>query len=220
MKRYSEWMDALNKQNARIKDVTLSDVTETLSLNRALITVTIGKGKTEPLVQVDGNVVAINFLRSLYTHNKEEFNDFLETITHQVDEVVEATETLMAFVSEDAVPEAVLERMMGDKTSGDPTELVKKMTEKKLMELRDFLRGFDFSLFKHFAIKDIVAGKELGLEKDMYGEVGFNWGNLTCDGDKVYPGDPEDGIFFLGSYDLIESRLEEIAETIQSVKLP
>ena len=223
--RFTEWIDKLNKQQARLNDLALSEVSETIAANGQIISVTIGKGKYE--ATVDGSDCAARFLRPLYTNNKEEFDAMLESITQATDQVVEATEVILAVISDEAIPQAVIDRMKGEKTSGEPADLVESMTEKRLKELLtcvyEELGGFKkvpATLFNQFQVYLApIADKPLMVDYHSGLALHIGWGRTSIHSRAgVTIPDVEEAMYFLANYDLIKERILRFIEQIRAIK--
>jgi len=231
--RFSEWLNKLDKQQARLNDLALSEVSETISFPGPngvgkVLTITIGKGKYECEMGKSGTFGS-RYLRPLYTNNKEEFDAMLESITQQTDLVVQATEVILEAVSDEALPQAVIARMKGEKTSGDPADLVESMTEKKLKELLDYvysalrtLEKVPATIFKQFQVDlEPVAGKALTLHYDSGLSLYIQWGRTQIADRRSISlniPDVEEAMFFLANYDLIKERILRFLEQIKAIK--
>ena len=214
--RFSQWLKKLDGQQARLNELALSPVSESISVDGKLITITIGKGQYD--CEADGSKTAPCFLRPLYTNNKEEFDAMLESITEATDRVVEATEVILTSVSREAVPAAVMARMKGEKVSGDPAELVTSMTESKLKKLHETLWGeqpyggfdsFDFNFSP-------VAGKALSLVLNI--RLHIMWGRISTDGSRFGIPDVEEAMYFLANFEVIKERILRFIEQVKAIK--
>lgn len=225
--RFSEWLDKLNKQQARLNDLALSEVSEVISFEDHIVAITIGKGTY--FAEVDGSSAAPRFLRSLYTNHKEEFDAMLESITHSTDVVVEATEVILTTVSDKAIPEAVIARMKGEQTSGEPADLVESMTEKKLKNLLDAVHGelktFEESpatIFSEFQVDlEPVAEKPLLIKYQAGLAFHIQWGRTSISdqhGISLNIPDVEEAMYLLANYDLIKERILRFIEQIKAIK--
>ena len=222
--RFSEWLDKLNKQQARLNDLALSEVSETIAANGQIISVTIGKGKYD--ATVDGSDCAARFLRPLYTNNKEEFDAMLESITQSTNQVVEATEVILTTISDEAIPQAVINRMKGEKTSGEPADLVESMAEKRLKELLgcvyEKLKTFEkvpATLFNQFQVYLApIADKPLMVDYSGLA-LHIGWGRTSIHSRSgVTIPDVEEAMYFLANYDLIKERILRFIEQIRAIK--
>lgn len=209
--RFNEWRDKLLAQQQRLNDLALGEVFETISVEGKGVCVTFGKAKCE--IAIDGNDYGANQLRSLYTHNKEEFHFLLESITESTDRVVTATKEILLAVSAEAIPMAVIERMKGEQTSGDPADLVRAMTEKKLNDLLKSLekrvskQGHCIGKFQSFQIT-LEKIREVPLILHfMAGVFQLNWGNISAGAGRVAINDAEQAMFFIANYEYIKERL-------------
>ena len=214
--RFSEWLDKLNKQQARLNDLALSEVSEVISIDNHTIAITLGKGKYE--TEIDGRDSGARFLRSLYTNHKEEFDDMLESITHSTQAVVEATEVILTVVSDKAIPEAVIARMKGEQISGEPADLVESMVEKKLTKLsEEVAKAYPYGVLDAFnASLGEIAGKVLALR---YGaQLRIVWGRISVTGEQTTVPDAEEAMYFLANYDFIRERVLRFIEQIKAIK--
>ncbi len=184
---FTEWSTALSKQQERMKETALMDVEESLSINGRQVAVTMGKGRDSlsGIVTVDGNDIQVRLLRLLYTHHKVEFDAMLDSLTTSVDTVMEATNSLMESLTEEAIPDAMIERMKGEQTSGEPKELVIVSVTKKLETLEEnllarlALKPSDEIVLKSFDIEFLsVAGRKLSLEL-AWEKCKISWGTLS-----------------------------------------
>jgi len=224
--KFSEWQDKLNEQQKRLNDLALSEATESISIPAhnspgSVITITLGKGKYES--SVNGSDCAPRFLRPLYTNNKEEFDAMLESLTQQTDLIARATEVILESVSEEALPQAVIARMKGDKVSGDPSELVKTMTEKKMSSLVRIIKD-ELPLGNISSIECDLGGiaKKTTSLTLRYGEITLQWGGLNATSMslavKVFIGEVEEAMFFLANYEIIKERVLEFVRQVKAIK--
>ena len=212
--RFSEWLDKLNKQQARLNDLALSEVSEVISIDNHTIAITLGKKKYD--AEIDGTNTGPRFLRPLYTNNKEEFDSMLESITQSTQAVVEATEVILTAVSDKAIPNAVIARMKGEQTSGEPADLVESMVEKKLTKLSEEVGEAPYGVFDNFSV-DLgnIAERRLVLRADP---LCIYWGRISIQRDRVQIPDAEEAMFFLANYDLIRERILRFIEQIKAIK--
>lgn len=231
--RFSEWLDKMDKQQKKLNDLALSEVSETISVENKVISITLGKSKYETLV--DNSQIALRFLRPLYTNNKEEFDAMLEAITNSVDKVTQATEVILTAMSEEAIPGAVIARMKGEKTSGEPADLVESMTEKLLNELlykcRDELGLYSEDKATVFNSFEVTLGSIGGLTLSMEFKKSLNLilGIKIQDRGRIEIQDQsgrifnsikdiEAAMFFLANYGLIEQRFLKFIEQVKMIK--
>ena len=213
--RFSEWLDKLNKQQARLNDLALSEVSEVISIDNSTIAITLGKHKYD--TEIDGNSAAPRFLRSLYTNHKEEFDDMLESITFSTQAVVEATEAILTAVSDKAIPNAVIARMKGEQTSGEPADLVESMVEKKLTKLfEEIVKLAPYGGFLNFAVNlGDIAEKALRVDWEP---LCIYWGKISIRNTRIGIPDAEEAMYFLANYDLIRERILRFIEQIKTIK--
>jgi len=225
---FTQWSTELSKQQERMKATALIDVEESLSVDSRQISVTLGKGRDSlsGICILDDNQIQVRFLRPLYTHHKVEFDAMLDSLTTSVDTVMEATHHLMESLTEDAIPDAMIERMRGEQTSGEPKELVIASVSKKLETLEQVLltrmafTPSDEPVLKSFDIEfPSVADRQLSLEL-AWGKFRITWGNVERDtnGNCNVP-DAEEGMYFLANYDFIEAKLLKACEALSRVRI-
>ena len=225
---FTQWSTELSKQQERMKGTALIDVEESLSVDSRQISVTLGKGRDSlsGICTEDGNQIQVRFLRPLYTHHKSEFDAMLDSLTASVDTVMGATDHLMESLTEDAIPDAVIERMRGEQTSGEPKELVTASVSKKLETLEQVLltrmafTSHDEPVLKSFDIEfPSVADRKLSLEL-AWGRFRIVWGQIEHDTNGNYKvPDPEEGMYFLANYNFIEAKLLKVCEALGRVRI-
>ena len=213
--RFSEWLDKLNKQQARLNDLALSEVSEVISVDNHTIAITLGKNKYD--AEIDGRNSGARFLRSLYTNHKEEFDDMLDSITQGTQAVVEATEVILTAVSDKAIPNAVIARMKGEQTSGEPADLVESMVEKKLTKLSEEVgEAAPYGVFDNF----FARLGDIGAKRLIFQvfPIGIHWGKTEIISGRIRIPDAEEAMYFLANYDLIRERILRFIEQIKAIK--
>jgi hypothetical protein len=218
--RFNEWLEKLNNQQARLNELALSEVSETISVMGKTIAITLGKQKRH--CEVDSSACDPRYLRPLYTNNKEEFDAMLESITEQTNQVVEATDVILTSVSEEAVPQAVIARMKGDKVGGDPADLVETMTEKKLKDLLAAVETcFDKSgvgVFRQF-VANLAPMADKVLVVELGAALHIQWGRISInDRGIISTPDVEEAMYFLANYDLIKARVLDFFDQIKRIR--
>ncbi len=228
---FTEWSTALSKQQERMKETALIDVEESLSVDNRQISVILGKGRESGMCRINGIDKPARLLRHYYTHHKVEFDAMLDSVTTSVDTVMEASDHLMESMTEDAIPDAMIERMKGEQTSGEPKELILASVTKKMEALHAILSArmaFKTSGdrpalaspdLKAFVLEfPSIAGRQLSLEL-AWGKLGIIWGKVMRDANgncKVE--DHEEGMYFLANYDFIEATLLKACGALMSVR--
>lgn len=214
---FSQWSTELSKQQERMKETALTDVEESLGINDKQVSVILGRGRDPVygIVSVDGLDTHTRRLRPLYTHHKDEFDAMLDSLTTSVDTVMEATNLLMESLTENAIPDAMIERMKGDQTSGDPKELVASSVKQKLETLQETLlkrlypkTPTDEVVLKSFELEfPAVAGRKLEVDF-AWGKISLRWGKVEFDASgRTRVPDTEEGMYFLANHDFIEAKL-------------
>lgn len=218
--RFSEWNQKLEEQQVRLKNANaMASVSESISIGNRIYGVNLAKDKLS--AEIDGRVGQTRFLRAEYTRNKEQFDAMLEAVTDQVDKIVKATDAILEAVSEDALPGAVIERMKGSQVSGEPSEMVEVMTEKKMESLLQTIRGrLVDTVFTTFDI-DLpeLAGQPISFFLNIGGSIQFSWGRIwkNSSGGQKIP-DVEQAMFFLANFELIEKRVLEVVDQMAAIK--
>ena len=231
---FTEWSTELIKLQERMKETALQDVEESLSVRGQYVGVILGRGRdplwngsstAEPIVYLDGFGNQVSHLRPLYTKHKAEFDAMLESLTESVDTVMEATDKLMESMTLDQIPDAMIERMKGAQTSGEPKELVLASCRRKLETLEQtlldriaFLPAHE-AVLKSFEIEfPSVAERILSMEL-AYGNIAIQRGSVELlSDDQVKVPDPEQGMYFLANYDFIEAKLLKACDAMISVR--
>ena len=225
---FTQWSTELSKQQERMKDTALIDVHENLDVDGRQVFITLGKGRDSlaGIVALDGNQTTVRMLRPIYTHHKVEFDAMLDSLTTSVDTVMEATNHLMESLTEDTIPDAMIERMQGNQTSGEPKELIMASVKSKMETLQETLLerlalgDNGESVLKSFDIEfPLVAERTLSLE--LYSrKFNISWGDVRFDtnGNCKVP-DAEEGMYFLANYDFIEAKLLKACEALSRVRI-
>ena len=172
------------------------------------IIVSIGK---EYRATIDKVEYQIRNLRSFYTHNKEEFNNLLDSITEQAKAIVEVTNTILESVTADSIPELVMDRMEGKHEAPDSPEMIRGLVTKRLGELWDiFDRKY---VTEQFTIILDVAGKKLLVAQGQ----SISWDHLTVFNTKqVRVQDVECCVYFLAQYDTIRAKVKQVTDALEA----
>ena len=216
--RFSEWSEKVKKQQYRLKDIALSDVSESISVNGKTITVTIGKDKCEALI--NGTSYWLKELRSLYTNHKEEFDAVLESITQSTEQVATATEIILATISDEAVPQAVLARMKGEQVSGEPADLIEEMTKKKLQNLYESISELlPLSRFTSFEAElPPIANGDLLLEIMQNEVYKIGWGNIVIGRrSTISISNMQEAMYFVANFDLIKEAFLQFVRKVKAI---
>lgn len=221
--KFNEWLEKLNSQQKRVDEFALSEAYEAITVEGKTIQITLGKGKYE--CEVGKHLVGARWLRSLYTHNKEEFDAMLESLTEQIDKIAQATEVILESVGREAIPNAVLERLKGEKVEAGPAELVVTLVEKRLKELTEIIKKrFGSEPIGHmdsFEANLSVANKDMALAFNL-GEISITWGRVSINShryrdDIIHVHDVEEGMFLLANYKLIKEKILDFMGEVEKV---
>jgi len=140
----------------------------------------------------------------------------LDSITQSTQAVVEATEVILTAVSDKAIPEAVIARMKGEQTSGEPADLVESMVEKKLTKLSEEVAEAPHGVFSAFEAElGNIAERRLVLRG---APLCIYWGRISIQRDRVQIPDAEEAMYFLANYDLIRERILRFIEQVKAIK--
>ena len=147
----------------------------------------------------------------------------LESIIEQTDTVVQATEILLGAMTEQAIPGAVISRMQGEKTSGDPGDLVEAMAESKLrwlvLQVEEKMKEAKVDFTSIMANLGEIAGERVFFTYMGSGSLSLQWGNIAiASGGQCQIDDIEKAMYFLANYDLIEKRFLGIFEQLVAIK--
>jgi len=205
--KFNDWMDKVNKLQTDISVVALKDISETISCDGDTITVTLGKKQA---TEINGAMTGIRYLRSQYTHNKEEFDAMLESLEDQAKELKANSEEILLAITDEAVPGAVIARMKGGKEDSDAISLLKQMVEKKLTGLQKRFRYMG-EVFEDFDLRIKVRGKVLAIRRQIP-MLSLDWGSVEIDRyGNCGSGDVQGNLAFLGAYKAIEAKLERLS---------
>jgi len=205
--KFSEWLTKVDKLHQRTKDIALADVSESISCDGNTITITIGKSCS---AELNGVQTGVRYLRHLYTNNKEEFDDMLESLEKSTDELVASVNEILLAITDEAVPSTVIARMKGEQVDGDAPGMLETMVKKKLDVLHKKLEKIGSS-FKEFEISFPVAGKDLELSRSRRSQQLVRWGNLSQYEYGSNVGSLQENLQFLGAYDAILAKIERFA---------
>ncbi len=225
---FTQWSTELFNQHERMKDTALIDVHENLDVDGRQVFITLGRGRNplDGICLLDGLATQVRMLRPIYTHHKTEFDAMLDSLTASVDTVMGATNHLMESLTEDAIPDAMIARMTGEQTSGEPKELIMASVKSKMETLQETLlvrlrlNPKDEPVLKSFGIEfPSVADRKLELELYQL-QFRITWGEVLIDTDaSVEVPDTEEGMYFLANYKHIEEILLKAVEMLGSVKV-
>lgn len=223
--KFTLWLEELDGLQKKLHDVhSLSDVKETITIDGKVLTFNLGKEYNVETSDASYPLAPRN-LRPLYTNNKEEFDALLESLKQSTTAVVEATDTILTAISEEAVPGAVMARMKGEQVSGDSPDLVKDMAEKKLKELYDWV--FDQipkGILKSFQVVLPIANRELDLQVSHNYSVStllldIRYDKLRATQSTVRAGDVEQAMYFLANFDVIKAKLQSLLDQLKAIKV-
>jgi len=222
--KFTLWLEELDGLQKKLTDVhSFSDVSETITIDGKILTINLGKEYNAEVSDASHPLRPRN-LRPLYTNNKEEFDALLESLKQSTTAVVEATDTILTAISEEAVPGAVMARMKGEQVSGDSPDLVKDMAEKKLKELYDRVcEQMPKGIWNSFAVTLPIADRELELEtwRNQYREtVEIKWGKFVhVNGSRCVIGDVEQAMYFVANFDVIKAKLQKLLYQMNAIKV-
>ena len=222
--KFTLWLEELGGLQKKLHDVhSLSDVSETITIDGKLITINLGKEYNAELSD-SSYPIAPRHLRPLYTNNKEAFDALLESLKQATETVVLATDTILTAISEEALPGAVMARMKGEQVSGESPDLVKDMAEKKLKELYGRVcEQMPKGIWNQFKVTLPIADRELELEtwRSQYSEtVEIKWGTkLHVSSSRCVIDDVEQAMYFLANFDVIKAKLQKLLYQIDAIKV-
>ena len=217
--KFTEWLEELGGLQKKLTDVhALSDVKETITLDGKVITINLGK---EYNAEVSDFAYPIQprQLRSLYTNNKDDFDALLESLKQGTEAVVEATDTILSAISEEAVPGAVIARMKGEQVSGDSPDLVKEMAGKKLKELQILIKKqLPVPFLPDFTMSMPIAGHYLEMECSEE-DCDLSYDALHARRHGVTVGDVEVAMYFLANFEVIKAKLQSLLDQLKAIKV-
>jgi hypothetical protein len=216
---FKEWREGIEALEAKVKRGTLFDISEAIGVGGTVVTITIGKNGLH--VEEGDYRADIKQLRSLFTHNKEEFEDLLDVLTERVDKGIESTEGILEQVVAPIIPDAVIQRLKGDAAGdADNKDLLQQMVKKGLQEIADtfFKRVQPFDSF-NINFREV---NELPFVL-AYSNNRFVLEVCGCHVDSM---DPEDGnpsndmetcLFFLANLESIKKKLQSFFDNLMHI---
>lgn len=131
--RFREWNERLVKASEKVKGLAVNELAESIMVDGNTIQVTLSAGDIK--TELNGNETAIRYLRGIYTNNKEEFDVMLESLEEAAERNASVLNDVASAMTEQLVPEQVLNRMAGKDFLGTSEEMLNHLVNLKLNEI-------------------------------------------------------------------------------------
>lgn len=206
--KFREWTDKIS-----VLKVEIYEASESLYADGHSIVVTVRPGRVGAYAEIDGRETDTRYLRTFFTHNKENFEAMLESLTEQCAELGTATEAMVGVAAYDAIPGAVIDRLKGEE---ETKTLIQKAVETRMRELVGVASKIEH-VFREFDFEFVPFGdNSFDLEKSSRGLV-IRWGGSAIWLNNKHVSHStklEDQIMFLGNFDVAKERLEKFVEIV------
>jgi len=131
--RFREWNERLSKAAEKVRGLAVNELAESIMVDGNTIQVTLSAGDIK--AELNGNETAIRYLRGIYTNNKEEFDVMLENLEEAAERNASVLNDVASAMTEQLVPEQVLNRMAGKDFLGTSEEMLNHLVNLKLKEI-------------------------------------------------------------------------------------
>ncbi len=182
--QFKDWVTKLEREQKKLSEGTLSNVTETICLAHEVITLSLSADRLR--AEIGGRAYPLKNLRVYYTQNKEEFWSLLSVIKDKVKKTTEATDALLDIMTDTMTPELVLARMSGESVGDSSKQILESKASKFLKEMGELIDSkigstefnafdFDLGLIKGTEVSIGVAGSRarfiFGGSSNSHGSV-------------------------------------------------
>ena len=218
--KFNDWMNSVEQLQKRVGSLCVDEISESIFVEGKSIRVGI---KDMVYCYIDGTFTNMRYLRSLYTHYKEEFTALLESLESRAGEYYEAMSSLTHSVTLPVLSEMTVKRLAGTIDSIDPQSLlnqqVKLLSEKLFMILEPVLL-MDFKIsFKLSEQTSVYISLQRGHVQYVFSkDSDQSQTQLTFYKDQESHFSVEECLHFMGSFDAIKAKTEFIAKSLIALK--
>ncbi len=227
--KITNWFEEVKEQNIRMTTVQLGQVRQSIHLDGNTITVTLGRdsgieqicpnGKFAMVIGGNPKLLSRTF-SPLFQKYRGDFGNMLDNLKHQVDEIVNAVNSLFDAILDKDIPELMLERIAGEQMGSGPQELLKKASETRFKKLVAKLEGLN-SPFLILNWRTDVGKKELFISFSSPKDFSLKWDTLEMHNKvKVFGVEPALTLclLFLANYKDIEQAVDNFILAVAGAK--
>lgn len=211
-------MQSVESLQKRVGGLCVDEISESIFIEGKSIRIGI---KDMVYCYIDDTFTGMRYLRSLYTHYKEEFTALLESLESRAGEYHEAMGSLTHSVTLPVLSEMTVKRLAGTIDSVDPQSLLNqqvKLLAEKLFRILEPVPSMDFSIsFKLGEQTSAYISLPRGRVQYFFSKDNQSQTQLTLQKEESHFS-VEECLHFIGSFDAIKAKIEFIAKSLIALK--